>query len=226
MINCHFRVRCRRSIPGCTRRSATCVIIGVLSAVPFIQFVGAAVIAVGATASIYLSYLLGNLAVMRARTRGWPKTSAPFKLGGWGKVVNVVAIVWGLAMMLNFLTPSSAVGAWDAGSASSSNYLRIFSNPKPVQSDYYVQGDQLLDFKIDALNKIPVIWTVFAVIFISGALYYLLVQRKKPWEPVVPPDEDLTGIAPAVVRLECLEAGAAVAAAAPAPHQAEVACPS
>ena len=177
---------------------ATCVIIGVLSAVPFIQFVGAAVIAVGATASIYLSYLLGNLAVMRARTRGWPRTSAPFKLGGWGKVVNVVAIVWGLAMMLNFLTPSSAVGAWDAGSASSSNYLRIFSNPKPVQSDYYVQGDQLLDFKIDALNKIPVIWTVFAVIFISGALYYLLVQRKKPWEPVVPPDEDLTGIAPAV----------------------------
>ena len=176
---------------------ATCVIIGVLSAVPFIQFVGAAVIAVGATASIYLSYLLGNLAVMRARTRGWPRTSAPFKLGGWGKVVNVVAIVWGLAMMLNFLTPSSAVGAWDAGSASSSNYLRIFSNPKPVQSDYYVQGDQLLDFKIDALNKIPVIWTVFAVIFISGALYYLLVQRKKPWEPVVPPDEDLTGIAPA-----------------------------
>jgi hypothetical protein len=37
---------------------------------------------------------------------------------------------------------------------------------------------------------------VFAVIFISGALYYLLVQRKKPWEPVVPPDEDLAGIAP------------------------------
>ena len=175
----------------------TCVIIGVLSAVPFIQFVGAAVIAVGATASIYLSYLLGNFAVMRARMKGWPKTSAPFKLGGWGKVVNVVAIVWGLAMMLNFLTPSSAVSAWDSGSASASNYLRVFSNPKPVQSDYYVQGQQLLDFKIDFLNKIPVIWTVFVVIFIAGALYYLLAQRKKPWEPVVPPDEDLTGIVPA-----------------------------
>ena len=40
-----------------------CIIIGALAAVPFIQFAGAAVIAVGATASIYLSYLLGNLAV-------------------------------------------------------------------------------------------------------------------------------------------------------------------
>ena len=57
----------------------------------------------------------------------------------------------------------------------------------------------MLDFKIDALNKIPVIWTVFAVILIAGGLYYWLVQKKKPWEPVMPPDEDLTGIAPAGV---------------------------
>jgi amino acid transporter len=171
---------------------ATCVIIGLLAAVPFIQFVGAAVIAVGATASIYLSYLLGNLAFMRARTKGWPKTEAPFKLGGWGMVVNVIAILWGLAMMVNFLTPSSAVNAWDPGTSSASNYLRIFSNPKPVQSDYYVQGQQLLDFKIDFLNKIPVIWTVFVVIFVAGALYYWFAQRKKPWEPVVPPGEDVT----------------------------------
>src|SRR5262249_27629263 len=168
---------------------ATCVIVGLLAAVPFIQFAGAAVIAVGATASIYLSYLLGNLAVMRARTKGWPRVSAPFKLGAWGMVVNVIAILWGLAMMINFLTPSSAVGAWDPGTSSTSNYLRIFSNPKPVQSDYYVQGQQLLDFKIDFLNKVPVIWTVFAVIFVAGALYYWLAQRKKPWEPVVPPEE-------------------------------------
>src|SRR5207302_1992095 len=82
-------------------------VIGAIAAVPFIQFAGAAVIAVGATASIYLSYLLGNLAFLRARTKGWPKTEAPFKLGAWGMVVNVVAVLWGIAMMLNFLTPSS-----------------------------------------------------------------------------------------------------------------------
>lgn len=172
-----------------------CVVVGALSAVPFVQFAGAAVIAVGATASIYLSYLLGNVAMMRARMRGWPKTPAPFKLGKWGKAINLIAIGWGVAMLLNFLTPSSAVNAWDPN-ASGANYLRIISNPKPVQSDYFVEGDQLVDFKIDVLNKIPVIWTVFAAILIAGALYYWLAQRKKPWEPVVPPDEDLAGIAP------------------------------
>jgi amino acid transporter len=171
----------------------TCVIVGALAAVPFIQFAGAAVIAVGATASIYFSYLLGNLAVMRARTKGWPRTKAPFSLGRWGKLVNIVAILWGLAMLLNFLTPSSASSAFDPN-ASGANYMRIISNPKPVQTDYYVEGEQLVDFKIDFLNKIPVIWTVFSLILIGGAIYYFAAQRKKPWEPVVPTGEDLSGI--------------------------------
>src|ERR671930_1874486 len=91
----------------------SCIAIGVLSGVPFIQFAGAAVIAVGATASIYFSYLLGNLAFMRARLKGWPKTRAPFSLGVWGKVVNVIAILWGAAMLLNFLTPSPVNSAFD-----------------------------------------------------------------------------------------------------------------
>ncbi len=97
---------------------ATCIIVGGLAAIPFIQFAGASTIAVGATASIYFSYLLGNLAFMRARARGWPKTRAPFSLGVWGKVVNVVAILWGAAMLLNFLTPSAAVSGLDPGDAS------------------------------------------------------------------------------------------------------------
>jgi urea carboxylase system permease len=172
---------------------ATCVIIGALAAIPFIQFSGPTVIAVGATASIYLSYLLGNLAVMRARMRGWPKAKAPFSLGGWGKVVNVVAIVWGLAMLLNFLTPASVDSAFDPN-ASGANYLRIFANPKAVQTDWYVEGDQLVDFKIGFLNEIPIIWLVFAVVLIIGAIYYFAVQRNKPYEAVVPPDEDLAGI--------------------------------
>ena len=176
---------------------ATCIIVGALAAVPFIQFAGASTIAVGATASIYFSYLLGNLAFMRARAKGWPKTRAPFSLGSWGKVVNVVAILWGAAMLLNFLTPSSATSAFDPN-ASGANYLRIFSNPKPVQTDYFVEGEQLVDFKIGFLNEIPVIWTVFALVIIIGAIYYFAVQRNKPFVPVRPPEEeDLAGIAPA-----------------------------
>jgi amino acid transporter len=176
---------------------ATCIIVGALAAVPFIQFAGASTIAVGATASIYFSYLLGNLAFMRARARGWPKTRAPFSLGSWGKVVNVVAILWGAAMLLNFLTPSSATSAFDPN-ASDANYLRIFSNPKPVQTDYFVEGEQLVDFKIGFLNEIPVIWTVFGLVILIGAIYYFAVQRNKPFVPVRPPEEeDLAGIAPA-----------------------------
>jgi amino acid transporter len=175
----------------------TCIIVGGLAAIPFIQFAGASTIAVGATASIYFSYLLGNLAFMRARMRGWPKTRAPFSLGGWGKVVNVVAILWGAAMLINFLTPSGAVSGLDAGDASGSSYLRIFSNPKPIQTDYFVEGEQLVDFKIGFLNEIPVIWTVFGLVILIGAIYYFAVQRNKPYEAVHPPEEeDLAGIAP------------------------------
>lgn len=175
----------------------TCVVVGLLAAIPFIQFAGASTIAVGATASIYFSYLLGNLAFMRARAKGWPRTKAPFSLGVWGKVVNVVAILWGAAMLLNFLTPSSATSAFDAN-ATGANYLRIFSNPKPIQTDYFAEGKQLVDFKIEFLNKIPVIWTVFVLIIIIGAVYYFAVQKNKPFEPVRPPEEeDLSGIAPA-----------------------------
>jgi amino acid transporter len=175
----------------------TCIIVGALSAIPFIQFAGASTIAVGATASIYFSYLLGNLAFMRARTKGWPRSKAPFSLGVWGKVVNAVAILWGGAMLLNFLWPSSATSAFDPN-ASGANYLRIFSNPKPVQTDYFTEGKQLVDFKIGFLNDIPVIWTVFGLVIIIGAIYYYAVQRNKPLEAVRPPEEeDLSGIAPA-----------------------------
>ena len=42
------------------------------------------------------------------------------------------------------------------------------------------------------------IWTVFGLVIIIGAIYYFAVQRKKPFEPVMPPEEeDLSGIAPA-----------------------------
>ncbi|HEY7660676.1 MAG TPA: amino acid permease, partial [Actinomycetota bacterium] len=171
----------------------TCVIIGSLSAIPFIQFAGASTIAVGATASIYFSYLLGNLAFARARMKGWPKAKAPFSLGKWGLVVNIIAVIWGAAMLLNFLTPSSATSAFDPN-ASGANYLRIFADPKPIQTDYYVEGEQLVDFKIDFLNKIPVIWTVFAVVIIVGAIYYLAVQRRKPYEAVVLPESEVVEV--------------------------------
>ena len=107
----------------------------------------------------------------------------------------MAAILWGVAMLANFLTPSPVNSAFDPN-ASGASYLRIFSNPKPIQTDYYEEGHQLVNFGLDFLNKIPVIWSVFTVVLIVGAIYFFAVQRNKPWEPVSPPEEeDLSGIA-------------------------------
>jgi amino acid transporter len=156
----------------------SCVAVALLAAIPFLQFAGATVIAVAATAMIYLSYLLGNIAVLRARARGWPKTTAPFSLGRWGKVVNVLGILWGAGMLVNFL--------WFTNDATN----RVVTNPKPNQTDYFGTGP-LVHFG-GFLNKIPVIELLLAVVIIVGAIYYFAFQRRKPFTAVLPPDETVT----------------------------------
>ena len=141
----------------------SCVAVAVLSAVPFIQFSGAGTIAIAATAMIYFAYFLGNMAILGARLKGWPKTAAPFKLGRWGLVVNIVGLLYGGAMLINFAWPRAA------------------SNPTPTQS-----GVLHLGF----LNGIPILWTVFVVLALIGAIYYLAVGRTKQFAPVVTPEGD------------------------------------
>jgi amino acid transporter len=144
----------------------TCIVIALLSAVPFIQYSGAGIIAIAATGMIYMSYFLGNIAIMRARARGWPKTTAPFRLGRWGLLVNTLGLLYGGAMLVNFAWPRAA------------------SNPKPDQT----AGS--LDFHIGFLNKIPILWTVFVFIVVVGAIYYLAVGRRKEFAPVIAPEGD------------------------------------
>ena len=72
-----------------------CIAVALLSAIPFIQFAGATIIAVAATAMIYLSYLLGNVAVLRARLRGLAEGQGAVHARAWGKLVNVLGILWG-----------------------------------------------------------------------------------------------------------------------------------
>jgi amino acid transporter len=142
----------------------SCIAVMVIAAVPFIQFSGAGIIAIAATGMIYLSYFLGNIVIMRARARGWPKRSAPFKLGRWGLVVNVVALLYGGAMLINFAWPRAA------------------SNPKPNQ-----EGGLL---KLGFLDGIPILWTVAVFIVLIGAIYYLAVGRRKTFPPVTAPAGD------------------------------------
>jgi hypothetical protein len=104
--------------------------------------------------------------------KGWPRTKAPFSLGKWGILVSVVGLIYGGAMLVNFLWP-----------ATSDSSLRVFSNPKATQTGGFV------NFHIGFLNDIPVIELVMAVVVIIGAIYYLSVQRNKEYNVVVPPDQ-------------------------------------
>jgi len=144
----------------------TCIVIAVIAAIPFLQYSGAGIIAIAATGTIYISYFLGNIIIMRARARGWPRTAAPFRLGRWGMLVNILALIYGGAMIINFAWPRAA------------------SNPKPNQTG------GLLDFHISFLNGIPILWTVFVFIVVIGVIYYLAAGRRKEFAPIIAPAGD------------------------------------
>jgi amino acid transporter len=144
----------------------TCVAIAILAAVPFIKYSGAGIIAIAATGMIYLSYFLGNIVIMRARVRGWPKTKAPFSLGRWGMLVNILGLLYGGAMLVNFAWPRAA------------------SNPEPQQTA------GALSLGLHFLNKIPILWTVVVFIAVIGAIYYFAVGQRKQFPPVVTPAAD------------------------------------
>jgi hypothetical protein len=99
--------------------------------------------------------LLGNLAILIARVKGWPKDQAPFKLGGWGTIVNVLALVWGGSMLINFLWP------------------RPGSIINPAISSLPNIPD------LGALGNIPIFEATVGVIVIIGAIYYVIAQRGK-----------------------------------------------
>ena len=144
----------------------TCIVVALVSAIPFIKYAGVGIIAIAATGMIYLSYFLGNLVILRARARGWPKVKAPFRLGRWGMAVNILGLLYGGAMLINFAWPRAA------------------SNPEPNQTG------GLLSLGLGFLNKIPILWTVVVVIALIGAIYYALVGRSKTFAPVTAPAPD------------------------------------
>jgi urea carboxylase system permease len=143
----------------------SCIAIGLLAFVPMLQYAGAGIIAIAATGMIYLSYFIGNIALMRARLRGWPKVAAPFSLGRWGIPLNVLALAWGGGMLINFAWP------------------RVATNPRPSE----LPGT--LNFHWAWLNHRPVFWTVVIVIALVGAVYFVLVQRAKPAHVEAPAGE-------------------------------------
>src|SRR3989442_2755608 len=144
-----------------------CIVIGVLAGLPLVYYAGAATIAIGATGMIYLSYILGNIAILLARFRGWPKESAPFRLGSWGTIVNILGLVWGVAMEINFLWPRDvSVGG---------------QNP-PLSA---LPNITVPDF----LSHIPAYEFTLGVIILVGLGYWAIAQRNAPETPTVQPAE-------------------------------------
>src|SRR4051795_12706923 len=137
-----------------------CIAVALMAAIFFLKYGGVAYIAIAASGMIYLSYILANVCILRARRRGWPKTEGKFSLGRWGMLVNVLAIVWGGAMLINF--------AWH----------RVATNPKPSET-----GD-LLSFP-GFLNDIPILWLVLGFVLILGGAYYAARRHEIP-EPPIP----------------------------------------
>jgi amino acid transporter len=139
---------------------AACIVVALMAALFLLKYAGVAYIAIAASGMIYLSYILANLAILRARRRGFPTTKGAFSLGRWGTPINVLALIWGGAMLINF--------AWH----------RVATNPKASET-----GD-LLSFP-GFLNDIPILWLVLGGVLIVGALYYAARRHEIP-EPQIP----------------------------------------
>lgn len=75
-----------------------------------------------ATAGTYIAYQMVVFGGLVARAKGWPRAKAGFNLGRFGWPVNLLALVYGVFMIINLAWPRSP-----AGTAWYDNYIVAFS---------------------------------------------------------------------------------------------------
>lgn len=133
----------------------------VLSAIPLVALLNNSaaigIIVIAATGLIYVSYFLNNIASLSARLKGWPRTKAPFSLGRWGMLVNIVALIYGGVMIVNFL--------WFGGLRNT-----FATNPN-------------LNFPFSGLGNtffgnFPLFEFAIVVLFVVGAIYWFGYKRR------------------------------------------------
>jgi amino acid transporter len=91
------------------------VVIALITALPLVASREIAVLVTGAVAVLYVAYFLITSVLLVARFKGWPSRSVPFSLGKWGLPLNVVAVVFTAAMVVNLLWPRAATNPHKAG---------------------------------------------------------------------------------------------------------------
>ena len=148
--------------------------VGVLGAIPFFITDAPGLIATGATGLIYLSYFMANLGVLAARLRGWPHGDAWFKLGGWGLIINILALVWGGLMIINFALWHDTNLFGNFGTE-----LRDLTNPSLTA---VTSGGNPISW----LPNIPFFEGTVLLILIVGIVYYLLAARGR--DEAIQPD--------------------------------------
>jgi urea carboxylase system permease len=129
-----------------------------LSALPFLVSQAIGVIVTGATGLIYLSYFMNNVASLIARLRGWPHEKAPFSLGRWGMLINVLALLYGGLMIVNFL--------WFGG------LRNVYTNP--------VLGAAFPAWaNVPLLGGMPIFEFSLLVLFVIGGIYWFGYKRSR-----------------------------------------------
>jgi amino acid transporter len=146
------------------------VSVGVIAALPILVVgpIAAIYLSIAATGLIYVSYFLCNAGVMRARMNGWPHTRAWFSLGRWGKIINVIALIWGGLMIVNIALWNDPALFGDFGSSG-----RAFWNP--FINTFITPFGQ----KVDWMPAWPLFETLTGGIIVVGAIYYLAVVRRQ-----------------------------------------------
>jgi urea carboxylase system permease len=132
----------------------TALATGLLAAIPLIVSQQIAVLSIGATGLIYLSYTLTNIVLLRARQRGWPEQPASFNLGKWAMPVNILALAWGGGMLINFAWP------------------RLSSNPP-----FYSAATWSANWPV--IGGAPMLELTVALLLIIGGIYWYTVQRHR-----------------------------------------------
>lgn len=138
------------------------VAVAVLAAIPLLALINLtsaiSIIVIGATGLIYTSYFLNNIASLGARLRGWPREKAPFSLGRWGMLVNILALIYGGLMIVNFL--------WFGGQRS------IYTNTTVGNA-----FTNLADTPV--LGGTPLFELTLVILFVVGAIYWFGYKRRQ-----------------------------------------------
>ena len=131
--------------------------VAVLSALPFLYSTAIGVIVTGATGMIYLSYFMNNIASLGARMKGWPRVRAAFNLGRWGMIINILGLIYGGLMLINFL--------WFGG------LRNVYTNP--------VMGAAFPSWAdVPVLGGTPIFEFSLVVLFVVGAIYWFGYKRR------------------------------------------------